>query len=620
MPQLLKTLNTSASVQESAFPSSWQRNPKLSLTSSETEALFGELESVADLLKHLVGKTLKELKDTPLNAGTLGVVLNLFTTAMRDLISLKTLCRAKESMSPQSSVAATFRCHLASIERGLEALASQLYSVEDVVKALKALPEMDYRALSTCALNASERSKTSPLRQRIAPTISSLHRHTMSAMRLSVYNNRKETVTVSYSQAVQILKSSTDAALRKSTFQAFNAWCAARSTQLADILNLTLATNLDRLDLEQPVDTLFTRALGKERISRNTYEALFAGLDAALPKIQEVLKERAKLRGEKQLHASMLLATQADPQITEETSVKKLLAFQTYRDAVSSLVEAYKPFDPMFGNFLTTLEAEHWIDAEHHSGKIGGTWCENFPASGSVVGNTLAQHEQSGRVVVFANFSQGAAGALQLSHPLAVGYLFHVVSAKTNAFRLPYSVLEMAGELGNTFLLRHLQKQVNDPSALSWLFTRQITSRLLLLPMRHQLMREFIAKRYQGELVPEEINTLTRTVWQHWLGDAVESVDQYHWAMKPHFFRIDRLFYDWQYTFGFLLSGIIVSALEALPEEKRTQKLRDIFLDSTALSFESLFAKHLGEAIDTVAFWKKAVDIALAPIPLKKRD
>lgn len=133
-------------------------------------------------------------------------------------------------------------------------------------------------------------------------------------------------------------------------------------------------------------------------------------------------------------------------------------------------------------------------------------------------------------------------------------------------------------------------------------------------------MREFIAKRYQGELVPEEINTLTRTVWQHWLGDAVESVDQYHWAMKPHFFRIDRLFYDWQYTFGFLLSGIIVSALEALPEEKRTQKLRDIFLDSTALSFESLFAKHLGEAIDTVAFWKKAVDIALAPIPLKKRD
>ena len=130
-------------------------------------------------------------------------------------------------------------------------------------------------------------------------------------MRLSVYNNRKETVTVSYSQAVQILKSSTDAALRKSTFQAFNAWCAARSTQLADILNLTLATNLDRLDLEQPVDTLFTRALGKERISRNTYEALFAGLDAALPKIQEVLKERAKLRGEKQLHASMLLATQS---------------------------------------------------------------------------------------------------------------------------------------------------------------------------------------------------------------------------------------------------------------------------------------------------------------------
>ena len=61
MPQLLKTLNTSASVQESAFPSSWQRNPKLSLTSSETEALFGELESVADLLKHLVGKTLRTL-------------------------------------------------------------------------------------------------------------------------------------------------------------------------------------------------------------------------------------------------------------------------------------------------------------------------------------------------------------------------------------------------------------------------------------------------------------------------------------------------------------------------------------------------------------------------------
>ena len=617
MPTSFKNSEVSklfASTAEPAFPSSWQKNPKLSLTSPETEALIGELESVSDLLEHLTCKTVKDMDGASLNVGALGVVLNLFTTAMRDLVSLKTLCRAKESMNPQSSVAAAFRGHLVSIERNLETLASQLLSVEAVVTTLRSLPEMDYRVLNTFALNASERSKASPLRQRISPTISSLHRHTMSAMRLSVYNSRKEAVTVSYSQAVQILKSSTDATLRKSTFQAFNAWCAARSTQLTDILNLTLATNLDRLDLEQPVDTLFTRAFGKERISRNTYEALFAGLDATLPKIQNVLKERAKQRGEKQLHASMLLATEPDPQITEDIAVKKLLAFHTYRDAVSTLIEAYQPFDPMFGQFLATLEAEHWIDAEHHSGKIGGTWCENFPASTPLSGTNPAERDQSGRVVIFANFSKGAAGALQLSHPLAVGYLFHVVSAKTNAFRLPYSVLEMAGELGNTFLLHHLQKQVNGQNSLSWLFTRQITSRLLLLPMRHQLMREFITKRYHGELVPEEINAMTRTVWQHWLGDAVESVDQYHWAMKPHFFRIDRLFYDWQYTFGFLLSGIIVSALEKLPEEERASKLRNIFLDSATLSFESLFAKHLGESIDTVAFWKKAIDIALAPL------
>lgn len=592
------------------FPSSWLENPRLSLTSPETDALLGELMSITEAVRTVV-ETATQRPGLP-NAGSVGFMLSLFTSAMKNLVSLKTLCRAAESVSPASSAAADFRQRVVDCEKALEGLAGLCADSSSLSLVIHTQPDAETLAYRTFLAHQKAAQSQSPLRAKILPTVSGLYRHAMSTMRLSLTTSTRQTLTVSYSQAVQILKSATDPVLRKSAFQATNAWCAERSTQFADILNLTLATNLDRLSPTETLSTHLSHALTNERISRRTYEALFTALESSLPSLQETVLRRARALGEAKLHASLLLAPGIDG-ITKTKAGSPTaheLPLSTYQGAVSTLKAAYAPLDTGFSRFVEVLESEHWIDAEHHSGKVGGTWCENFPTMN--------------RVVIFANFSQGLAGALQLAHPLAVGYLFYSINlAQTHACRLPYSVLEVAGQLGVLLLMRYAKRTQagENASTLTWGLLSQLTNRLLLLPMRHQLMKALIERRQKGDLRTEEINAATRDTWQAWFGDTVENLDQYLWAMKPHFFRVDRLFYDWQYTFGFLLAQRLLQHWMALPEEDRASALQRFFVESTAMPFEPLVARHLEENIDTVSFWHRAiaevlqsVDIPCVPI------
>ncbi|MBP3438361.1 MAG: hypothetical protein J6K46_03345 [Sutterella sp.] len=121
-----------------------------------------------------------------------------------------------------------------------------------------------------------------------------------------------------------------------------------------------------------------------------------------------------------------------------------------------------------------------------------------------------------------------------------------------------------------------------------WQIRRRAANQLLTLLVRHRLMRELLNARRQHALSVPEINHLSREAWLHFFGDSADGFDQYVWASKPHFFRLHVFFYDWQYTFGYLVSQML------------------------ARTFEHDGATKAGADITSDAFWDDAVCEALS--------
>ena len=77
-----------------------------------------------------------------------------------------------------------------------------------------------------------------------------------------------------------------------------------------------------------------------------------------------------------------------------------------------------------------------------------------------------------------------------------------------------------------------------------------------------------------------------------------------------HFFFSGSAFYNFPYTFGYLLSLGIYDTM------KSPDAYRDLLKDTSRMTVEDLIEKHLGFDLRAPPFWEKAVQIAIADISL----
>ena len=79
--------------------------------------------------------------------------------------------------------------------------------------------------------------------------------------------------------------------------------------------------------------------------------------------------------------------------------------------------------------------------------------------------------------------------------------------------------------------------------------------------------------------------------------------DRYVWAYKTHFYRTQPVFYDWQYTFGFLLSQVLADQFELHGSSASGANLKSVWIDSATLPANDFAAKHLHADLASQAFW-----------------
>lgn len=566
----------------SGVNNSWLGNPLLTWDSPALQALRQELDAYCVSITALSGACETE--------SAAKILRNLLEEALKRIVSLKTAIRAYESLNPQSTALIVIHPALNQQEATLKALWQRL-SAKEAPTGQSSGSESEHFAdegLRTPQDAAADRIPVAAL----VPTLNAMHRHLFSTFRIQVFEDRDRTRNLSYSQTLQILKSSDDPALRKNVWRASNAWCSQHLMFFTDLLNLTLTV---KANTASSTEALQKRAFAEECIEPQTYYALFEALESHKPLIRESISLRAKACGLTRLPAHELLSSLPPVQPASED-------FGNYESTLSFISQAYSQLDPDFAQFADDIHRKRWVDARLHSNKAGGTWCENFPVSKEVA--------------IFANFSSGLAGALQLAHPFAVGYLYHLHNHKGQFNpRIPYCILETAGEIGMAQVLRHYEAGGKSHRAVvQWNQLRSLTNKLLWLPMRHELMKALLTERLHSPLTADCINRHVQTRWQNWFGDTVQGMDPYYWALKPHFFRTDILYYDWQYTFGFLLGRMIVERLYETAPGKRGSLLQTYLTALSTSAIENASQTIFGWDLRLPSFWDSALVLSLKPL------
>ena len=131
---------------------------------------------------------------------------------------------------------------------------------------------------------------------------------------------------------------------------------------------------------------------------------------------------------------------------------------------------------------------------------------------------------------------------------------------------------------------------------------------LLDIPVRYEFENVFYEERKEGELTVSRLKELMIATQRGVLGDVLETggEDPYFWASKLHFYITGLTFYNFPYTFGFLLSR----SLYAMFKQEGATFLGQYeeFLRLTGSdTAEKVVQRALGRNLEDPEFWSEAI-------------
>ena len=204
------------------------------------------------------------------------------------------------------------------------------------------------------------------------------------------------------------------------------------------------------------------------------------------------------------------------------------------------------------GSFSGELEAlarrffdERWIDAPVRPGKRGGAFC--------------ASAVPSVHPYVMLNFTHQRRDVLTLAHELGHGLHF-ALAAKQGVLQqgTPLTVAETASVFGETIVFGRLLERADTAESRLSLLAESLEGAIATV-FRQVAMNRFedsvhTARRTEGELSVDRLNTLWVDSQAELFGDSVEVTDGYRmwWSYVPHF--INTPGYVYAYAYGQLLA------------------------------------------------------------------
>ncbi|HEY2252768.1 MAG TPA: M3 family oligoendopeptidase, partial [Planctomycetaceae bacterium] len=356
----------------------------------------------------------------------------------------------------------------------------------------------------------------------------------------------------------QIRFDSPERSVRQNNFYAGEKAWKSIADSCADALNHIAGTRLTmyrRLGLADHLDM----PLHKNRMNRATLDTMWSVITRRKGVLQKYLAAKARMLGQEKL---AWYDTQAPLPGAEEPGQSAEIP---YESGAGLVVRTFSSFSQDLGDFAKMALTQRWVEAENRSGKRQGAFCTGF-----------ATKKQSR---VFMTFTNTHDNVSTLAHEL--GHAYHSWVLKDQPFFLQDYPMNLA-ETASTFAEAVLAEQRLAESKSRWEklsildhMLADAVAYLMNIHARFLFENRFHEERAAGELPAERISELMLAAQKEAYLSSLADDGWYpdFWVSKLHFYISGLPFYNFPYTFGYLLStGLYALSQQAgkdFPEQYR---------------------------------------------------
>jgi oligoendopeptidase F len=267
-----------------------------------------------------------------------------------------------------------------------------------------------------------------------------------------------------------------------------------------------------------------------------------------------------------------------------------------WTEARDRVLSAYGAFSPDLRRIGEQFFDKPWIDVPPREGKAGGAF--SHPTV------------PSAHPYLLLNYHGRTRDVMTLAHEL--GHGVHQVLAGRQGYLMastPLTLAETASVFGEMLTFRSLLESAT-PAQRRFMLTSKVED-MLNTVVRQIAFYRFETKvhdeRRAGELLPDRIGEIWRSVQAESLGPAFEFTPDYdvYWAYVPHF--VHSPFYVYAYAFGDCLVNALYSVFQSGHRGFQAKYL-DMLRAGGTKRHKELLAPFGLDASDP-AFWTKGLDV-----------
>lgn len=392
----------------------------------------------------------------------------------------------------------------------------------------------------------------------------------------------------------QVMFDSPQRAVRENNFFAADKAWATIQDSCADALNhisgfrLTKSKHLGFTG----EDAHLVAPLRYNRMRRETLDAMWSAVTARKPVLLKYLAKKAELLGLKKLAWFDLSA----PLPTSSGDSDEL----HYDDACDIVIRTFREFSPDFGDFAERAIRERWIEVENRAGKRQGGFCTGLPT------------KQQSRI--FMTYTNSADSMSTLAHELGHAYHSHVLWGRPYFLQdYPMNLAETASTFAEAVLgeqqLRTAKSAAEELKLLDNMLGDAVAF-LMNIHARFLYEDHFHRERREGEVAPQRLSELMLAAQREAYLDALaeDGWNPRFWVSKLHFYISGLPFYNFPYTFGYLLSLGTFATAKSFSGDFPA-RYRELLIATGCCEAEEAVQSTLGDDLTQPDFWNRSLDV-----------
>ena len=396
---------------------------------------------------------------------------------------------------------------------------------------------------------------------------------------------KKERLPISRWRA---LMSDADRKTGRAAFEGGNKAWAGIEVPCAAALNALSGTRL-ALYKRRGIKHFLDQSLFGAGIKKSTLDAMYTAVHRSLQPVREILKAKAATMGRK----GIAFYEREAPLPLKDSQL------YTWTEGSDKVSAAFDRVYPALGAYYKDFLKKKWLESEARGGKRPGAFC---------TGSNLTREQQ-----VYMTFNGSLGDVNTLAHEMGHAWHSHLLrEMRPWATEYPMTLAETASIFGEHLLAAGIQADpgISETQKLIMLdeYLSGAAVTILDITTRFEFEKAFHEERLKGEVSVARLKELMTEAQKRIFGDALEpgGEDPMFWASKLHFYMSGVSFYNYPYTFGFLMAATLFAKFKA--EGPAFLPKYEAFLRLTGSdTAENVAKRSLGADIGKPEFWETAI-------------